>query len=512
MKRAKTIQICGTGSGVGKSVIVAGLCRIFLQEGYKVAPFKAQNMALNSAVTPDGLEIGRAQAMQADACGIRPSVDMNPVLLKPTSDVGSQVIVHGKPIGNMTANRYYKYKPKIFGKVKQSLNRLLEKNDIVIIEGAGSPAEINLKKHDIVNMKIAKLINSPVILVGDIDKGGVFAWLLGTVDLLSADERKLVKGFIINKFRGDKSLLDSGLQFLETKSHKKVLGVVPYYKDIKLPEEDSLYFETMSHSQQSTDHRPQTKDYGLRTTGHKINIAVIKLPHISNFTDFDALERESDVDLKYIYSVEELTDPDIIILPGTKNTIKDLIWLKKSGITSKILSTMNHKPSTILIGICGGYQMLGRGIRDDSGVEGGNNINGLGLLDMDTVFEKEKNTFIVEAKDLSDGSLIKGYEIHHGQSSVNCPSLFLITKRGSKNVRVKDGVMNSKGNVWGTYIHGIFDNFSFRQKVLNQFRKQKKLSTRNMIEFSQDKEYDKLAGLLRQNVDMKLLKKIMGLC
>jgi len=310
MKTAKPLQICGTGSGVGKSIIVAGLCRIFSQMGFKVAPFKAQNMALNSAVTPDGLEIGRAQGVQAAACRIEPSCDMNPILLKPTSNVGSQVIVHGKPVGNMTATEYYKYKPKIFGKVKDSLYKLMNENDIVVIEGAGSPAEVNLKKHDIVNMKIARLIKSPVLLVGDIDRGGVFAWLLGTLDLLPEAEKRLLKGFIINKFRGDRRLLKSGLSFLEKTSDKKVVGVVPYYTNIKLPEEDSLFFEQAKQKK--------------RVGNKKIKIVVVKLPHISNFTDFDVFEREEAVGLEYSIDLKVIEKADCVILPGTKNTYSDL--------------------------------------------------------------------------------------------------------------------------------------------------------------------------------------------
>lgn len=498
MKTAKSLQICGTGSGVGKSVIVAGLCRIFSQQGFKVAPFKAQNMALNSAVTPDGLEIGRAQSMQAAACRIEPTCDMNPVLLKPTSDIGSQVIIHGKPVGNMSATEYYKYKSKIFGKVKHSFYKLISENDIVIIEGAGSPAEVNLKKHDIVNMKIARLTGSPVLLVGDIDRGGVFAWLLGTLDLLPEVERKLFKGFIINKFRGDRHLLQSGLVFLEKTSGKKVVGVLPYYNDIKLPEEDSLFLDQVKRKK--------------RGGSKKIKIVVVKLPHISNFTDFDVFEREQDTDLEYSIDLKVIEAADCVILPGTKNTCADLRFLCEKGITHiiKKKAMQNHT----VVGICGGYQMLGRKIVDATGIENKNGIQGLGLLNINTSLKRRKTTFQIEAKDLRTGSLIRGYEIHHGQSKKagTCPSIFLIEKRGTKKVCLEDGAVNKRGNVWGTYIHGVFDNFCFRESFLNKLFVRKGLKCKCIKDdFSQEREFDKLADLLKNNLDMKFLERTLGI-
>ncbi|MEW6618052.1 MAG: cobyric acid synthase [bacterium] len=493
MKKAKTIQICGTGSAVGKSVLVAGLCRIFLQEGFKVAPFKAQNMALNSAVTQDGLEIGRAQAMQAQACGLKPTVDMNPVLLKPTSNVDSQVIIYGKPIGNMSAFQYYNYKSKIFPQVKESLNRLRQEFDIVVIEGAGSPAEINLKKYDIVNMRIARLIKSPVLLVGDIDRGGIFAWLLGTLQLLSESEKKLVKGFIINKFRGNKALLKNGLRFLEKESGKKVVGVVPYYDDIKLPQEDSLFFDQPKKSRVKED---------------AIKIVVVRLPHISNFTDFDVFEQE-EVDFEYSVDINDIKKADCIILPGSKNTCDDLEFLYEKGIVEVI--KQKAEQGCVIVGICGGYQMLGNNIRDTFGVEGKKSVQGLGLLDMETQFNKEKNTYLVQAKDLTRNLLINGYEIHHGLTKINGSYLFLIIKRGDKKVHIKDGAVNYAGNVWGTYIHGLFDNHLFRHNFLNELRKKRGLPIKQVMgEFSQDKEYDKLADLLRENLEMEFIKEIIG--
>ncbi|MCQ9207571.1 MAG: cobyric acid synthase [Omnitrophica bacterium] len=498
MKTAKSLQICGTGSGVGKSIIVAGLCRIFREQGFKVAPFKAQNMALNSAVTPDGLEIGRAQSMQAAACRIEPTCDMNPVLLKPTSNVGSQVIVHGKPVGNMTAVEYYKYKSKIFGKVKQSLYKLLSENDIVVIEGAGSPAEVNLKKHDIVNMKIARLIKSPVLLVGDIDRGGVFAWLLGTLGLLPEVEKRLLKGFIINKFRGDRSLLKGGLDFLEKNSRKKVVGVVPYYTDIKLPEEDSLFFEQAKQKK--------------RVRNKKIKIVVVKIPHISNFTDFDVFEREKCADLEYSIDLKVIEAADCVILPGTKNTCSDLRFLYGKGIAHIIQK--KARENHMVVGICGGYQMLGRKIIDAAGIENKGDIDGLGLLNINTFLERKKATFQVEAKDLATGSLIHGYEIHHGQTKKagTCPSLFLIEKRGTKDVNLRDGAINKRGNVWGTYIHGIFDNFYFRKSFLNKLCARKGVRYKcAKDDFSQENEFDKLANLLKNNLNMEFLERLLQL-
>jgi adenosylcobyric acid synthase len=496
--KAKTIQVCGTGSDVGKSVIVAGLCRIFLQNGYKVAPFKAQNMALNSAVTPDNLEIGRAQAMQAAACKIEPSVDMNPILLKPISDVGSQVIVRGKPLKNMSALEYKEYKLKALKIVKESLNRLVSQYDIVVIEGAGSPAEINLKSHDIVNMKIASLIKSPVILVGDIDRGGVFAWLVGTLQLLKESERCLVKGFIINKFRGDKRLLDNGLSFLEKKTGKKVLGVIPYFKNIKLPEEDSLFFEKKSSSPS-------------RRGG--VNIVVIKLPHISNFTDFACFEQEKEVSMEYTTESDKIKKADCIILPGTKNTFFDLKFLCDKGLADVIRKKAME--GTNIIGICGGYQMLGKRIVDTQGVESKKAVcNGLSLLNVETNFKREKNTFQVEGIDLRTGLTINGYEIHHGLTKrlADSKPIFLIKKRGKKKVHIEDGTQNHNGKIWGTYIHGILDNSDFRRWVINKIREEKGLKPLDDKEkmFSQDREYDKLAELLRSNLNTKLLYRILN--
>ena len=497
--KAKTIQICGTGSGVGKSVIAAGLCRMFLQDGFRVAPFKAQNMSLNSAVTQDGLEIGRAQAMQANACKIEPTADMNPVLLKPTSDVGAQVIVRGKPLRNMSVLEYKNYKLQALEIVKGSINKLMSQYDIVVIEGAGSPAEINLKSHDIVNMKIASMTKSPVILAGDIDRGGVFAWLVGTLELLKKSEKRLIKGFIINKFRGDKRLLDNGLSFLEKKTHKKVLGVIPYFKNIKLPEEDSLFFE-------------KKRDTVINKVHSEVSIVIIKLPHISNFTDFDVFEREKGVSLRYTTESDVIRKADCIIIPGTKNTFSDLDFLCDSGLADTIRK--RAKDGAHIIGICGGYQMLGKKIFDTQKVESKKKVaGGLSLLNVETKFSKEKKTFRVEGVNLKTLSAVRGYEIHHGLTKRYgaLKPVFLIEKRSNKKVCIEDGAQNRSGRIWGTYIHGIFDNTDFRIWVINKIRKEKGLEPREGNEemFSQDREYDKLAELLRSNLDIKLLYSIL---
>ena len=499
--QAKTIMIQGTGSYVGKSVITAALCRIFAADGYKVAPFKSQNMALNSFVTKNGEEMGRAQVVQAEACGIEPSVDMNPVLLKPSSDVGCQVIVMGKPVGNMDSVTYHKHKPKLMNIVTASFNRLAEKNDIVVIEGAGSPAEINLRKNDIVNMSIAEKIDAPVILVGDINLGGVFAWLVGTLELLSDNEKKRVKGFLINKFRGDESLLESAMTFLEKRTQKPVLGVIPYFTDIKIQEEDSVCIDPYKSSSPAED-----KD--------SIKIKVIYLPHISNFTDFDMLEKEHGVKLEYVRQADELRHADVIIIPGSKNTIDDLAVLRKSGFVSKIKECSRNGVS--IIGICGGYQMLGKEIIDPDHIETRKtSIKGIGLLNITTTIKKRKQTCQMRAHDkLFSSGIIHGYEIHMGQTRFGntAKPIFEIFKRSGRRVNIKDGTKSRDRRVWGTYIHGIFDNDNFRGAFLGNIRKSKQLPERGLNNlFDKEQEYDKLALLVRKSVDMKKIYSIMGL-
>jgi adenosylcobyric acid synthase len=492
-------MIQGTGSSVGKSIIVTALCRIFLQDGFKACPFKAQNMSLNSFVTKEGGEMGRAQVVQAQAAQLQPHVDMNPVLIKPTSDTKAQIILQGKPVGNMQVKKYNNYKKRVIKNVLDSFYRLKKQYEIVVIEGAGSPAEINLKKHDIVNMKIAQIANSPVILVGDIDKGGVFASLVGTLELLSEREQKRIKGFIINKFRGDKNLLKGGLNFLEKKTGRPVLGVIPYFKDILIPEEDSVVLENKKRD--SCIRNPRTET---------INVAVIKLPYTSNFTDFDALENEPDVRLTYVDDKEQLDRVDIIIIPGTKNTIKDLVWLRKTHLAQKIIQELkSDKTLPILIGICGGYQMLGKVIYDSGNIESiQKEIEGLGLLPIATTFKSEKILSQTEAIEIKTGIELKGYEIHHGRTTnlATCSPMLRI-----KGGRRLEGSQIEDGRIWGTYLHGIFDNTRFRRNFLNKVRN--KIGLRSLPakedRFNLENEFDKLAALIRKNIDMKLLYKIL---
>jgi adenosylcobyric acid synthase len=497
---ARAIQICGTGSGVGKSVITAALCRIFLQDGYRVSPFKAQNMALNSFVTRGKGEIGRAQAVQAQAACIEPTVDMNPVLIKPTSDTGAQVIVLGRPVGNMNALRYTKYKRGLLGVVRESFKKLAAEYELVVIEGAGSPAEVNLKSHDIVNLKMASYARAPVILVADIDKGGVFAWIVGTLELLTRPERKMIKGIIINKFRGDISLLNPGIDFLERRTGVKVLGVIPYFRDIRIPEEDAVPLDNF-------------KDRSIRGR-RRLNIDVVYLPHISNFTDFDGLDREPDVRLRYVKRPEELKNPDAIIIPGTKNTISDLRYLAESGFVKKILSIMELNSAAHLVGICGGYQMLGRKIWDKNGLESkSRQVAGLNILPVETSLKTDKILCRVKAKELLSDRMLSGYEIHHGRTRItgDCRPAFEIIERDGRKTKYSEGAISSNGRVLGTYIHGIFDAASFRRGFLNKLRVKKAwpvLSPRK--ELSVDGEFNKLAKLVRENIDMGLLRKILS--
>ena len=384
---AKAIMIQGTMSSAGKSLIAAGLCRIFQQDGYRCAPFKSQNMALNSFITEDGLEMGRAQVMQAEAAGIEPSVWMNPILLKPTNDMGSQVIVNGEVIGTMKARDYFAYKKQLIPDILRAYQKLEAEYDIIVIEGAGSPAEINLKQDDIVNMGMAKLAKAPVLLVGDIDRGGVFAQLLGTLLLLEEEEKQMVKGLIINKFRGDKTILDPGVVMLEEKGGIPVVGVAPYLQ-VQLDDEDSL-----------------TERFWMKEAAGKIDIAVIRLPRISNFTDFNALEVAKEASVRYVEHVRELQKPDLIILPGSKNTMEDLRWLRESGMEAAILKA--HAKGTVIFGICGGYQMLGETIKDPEQMEAGGTIQGMGLLPVDTVFSTEKTRTRVKEPLVCRGNIKK---------------------------------------------------------------------------------------------------------
>jgi len=499
MKKAKSIQVCGTGSGVGKSVVACALCRIFLEDGLSVAPFKSQNMALNSFVTEDGGEIARAQAIQAYACQLKPTTDMNPILIKPSSDTFAQIIMQGKPVGNMSVYQYKEYKKLVYVKVKESLRRLQNKYEVVVIEGAGSPAEINLKKHDLANLRIAALAKAPVILVGDIDKGGVFASLVGTLQLLDEKERSMIKGFIINKFRGDQRLLRPGIRFLEKYTGIKVLGILPYFLDIRVPEEDSL--------------PPQANKKPI--SNKTIKISVIYLPHISNFTDFDALQNEGDVRLNFVRNCEDLENPDIIIIPGSKNTIGDLSYLKKCGLADKIVSFLRQPHGPVLVGLCGGYQMLGRVIRDHKNIESKQReIAGLGILPIVTEMRPKKILTQVEARHLPSGKEITGFEIHHGRTRY-CGKVKPLFRVSHIKVRAKqeyDGIASADGRCWGTYIHGVFDCDGFRRHFLNGIRSKKGWPALTKTEkYNAGGDITKLAKLVRANLDMDTLYKIMGI-
>ena len=501
----KKIMIQGTASNVGKSILVAGLCRIFKQDGYKVAPFKSQNMALNSFITKEGLEMGRAQVFQAEACGIEPTVDMNPILLKPSGNYKSQVIVRGKVVKNLESNEYHKYKPELAKYLKNIFEEFNNKYDVVVMEGAGSPAEINLKENDIANMGMAEIANAPVIIVGDIDRGGVFASIVGTMFLLTEQERSRVKGVIINKFSGKKELLDSGIKMLEEIIKVPVLGVIPY-SDLKIEDEDSV-----------------TNRFKNKGTKNDINIEIIRTPHMSNFTDFNIFETQSDVSIRYVNYGEALSNPDIVILPGSKSTIEDLKYIRESGLENQIKEL--NKRGKLVFGICGGYQMLGKKIKDPYHIEGDiDEYDGIGLLDIETIFEKEKTTTQVEAticnnlngymRNLSS-KIIRGYEIHMGITYIsnNMNNMNQIYKRLDEDVNYLEGSINKDGNVVGTYIHGIFDEIDFTRSLLNNIREDKgleKIDT-NITSFHDFKqnEYDKLANLLRENLDLDKIYEIL---
>jgi adenosylcobyric acid synthase len=502
---AKALMVQGTGSHVGKSVLVTALCRIFHRQGYRVAPFKAQNMALNSFVTRDGGEMGRAQVVQAEAAGREPTVDMNPVLIKPQTDIGAQVIIHGKVVGNFSAVEYHNYKQEALNAVRESYNRLKKSNELIVIEGAGSPAEINLKKNDIVNMRVARMAHAPVILVADIDRGGVFASLVGTMHLLTPRERAMVKGFVINKFRGDRTLLTSGLRDITRRTGVKVLGVVPYFKDIYIPDEDSIALEK----------KP------VNGPGDGLAIAVIKLPHISNFTDFDPLEREPGVTVHYIEPTDPLGDHDVLIIPGSKNTIEDLNFLKRSGYVEAIKKL--QKKGTTVVGICGGFQMLGRTIKDPGAVETTfGSIEGLGLLNMETVFSKKKATFQVEAEEMTlngegqSPETLRGYEIHMGRTKLmSGKPLFNIIKKSGRRCSHLDGAVSEDGKVWGTYMHGIFDNDGFRRRFIGKITKGAMPSPGGKGPFAygtyKESQFDALADLVTESLDMNYIRKLTGL-
>ncbi|WP_049678545.1 cobyric acid synthase [Yersinia mollaretii] len=498
-------MVQGTASDVGKSVLVAGLCRIFRQDGYRSAPFKSQNMALNSGITLQGEEMGRAQIFQAEAAGIAPDVRMNPVLLKPTSDRKAQVVLMGKVACNMDAVEYHQYKPQLQQQISEVYHSLAGEYDVMVLEGAGSPAEINLRDRDIVNMGMAAIADAPVVLVADIDRGGVFASIYGTLALLHPHEKSRVKGVIINKFRGDIALLKPGLEQIEALTDVPVLGVMPWL-DIDLEDEDGVALQNGKYDD---------------ATAKALDIAVIRLPHIANFTDFNALAAQPDVRLRYVSQLSALGQPDLIILPGSKNTLGDLQWLHHSGLAAALLA--QHQQQVPVIGICGGYQMLGKRIID--GVESGlEQMEGLGLLDVETQFAQEKVTTRVSGACLAalPGMLancaehpLEGYEIHMGVSQLGADAtpFARLTLRNGQAEQGEDGAVNRDGNVLGSYIHGLFDSHHFTRSLLDNLRQRKGLAafdgvTINYAEHKQQ-QFDLLAEQMRQHIDIERIYQLM---
>ena len=486
---AKCIMVQGTMSGAGKSLLVTALCRIFLQDGYRVAPFKSQNMALNSFVTPDGLELGRAQAVQAEAAGLECDVRMNPILLKPSSDTGSQLIVNGRVCGQYEAKTYFKMKRTLIPDIRKAYDSLAAENDILVIEGAGSPAEINLREDDIVNMGLAELVNAPVLLVGDIDRGGVFAQLYGTAALLRPEERRRLEGTIINKFRGDRELLCPGLRQLEELTKIPVLGVVPWMK-VDIDDEDSL----APRLEAGKAVRP-------------LDVAVIRLPHLSNFTDFSPLEDHPSVGVRYVRDPAKIGIPDLLILPGTKNTMDDLLWLRESGLADAILRLA--AAGIPILGVCGGYQMLGMQLEDPVGVEKKGSLPGLGLLPVSTVYTGEKIRRRRKAVCTAfpfENALITGYEIHMGCTETGDVEPFCRFDNGDS-----DGAVLK--NVWGTYLHGLFDSGELTERLAEFLAVRKGITIpRVQIETRaayRDRQYDLLADTVRQNLDLNRIYRIM---
>ena len=493
----KSIMLQGTGSSVGKSMLCAALCRVFSEDGLRVAPFKSQNMALNSFATAEGLEMGRAQVVQAQAAGVEPSVDMNPILLKPTSDRKSQVIVHGKPIGNMSAVEYHRYKPSLRALVKETYDRLESKHDAVVIEGAGSPAEINLREGDLVNMWMAKAADAPVLLVGDIDRGGVFASLYGTIMLLEPEERARIRGMIINKFRGDVRILEPGLRMIEEKLGIPVVGVVPW-TDVDIEDEDSV-----------------SERLGAVSGSGDISVAVVRLRHISNFTDFQALSLHPEVTLRYAARPRDLAGADVIILPGTKNTIDDLIDLRNRDMAAPIVR--HARSGKLLLGVCGGYQMLGQALRDPCGVESAApEVAGLGLLDMEVSFESEKRTVQAEGALGGgpawlaglEGTRIRGYEIHSGVNRFGAGARFWMHPGSA---------CNADGNVLGTYLHGLFDDGALADALVRRARALKGLPEEALsaeqaavsMAAYREEQFARLAKVVRESLDMERIYAIL---
>lgn len=493
--KTPAIMFQGTGSNAGKSILSAALCRILKQDGHDVAPFKAQNMSLNSFVTRSGGEMGRAQVLQAQACRLEPDLRMNPVLLKPNSETGSQVILCGKVVGNTDFKSYAELREKVWSTVQRCYDELAAEHQIMVLEGAGSPAEVNLKANDIVNMRMAQHAGAPVLLVGDIDRGGVFASFVGTMEVLSEAERRQIAGFVINRFRGDASLLGDALEYTRFHTNKPVLGTVPYLPNLGLPEEDSVSFKQ-----------------GLLPTGEKdqqlLDVALLDLPHISNFTDLDPLGLEPDVGLRIVRNVADLGRPDALILPGSKNTLADLAWLQQTGLAAAILELAQVGQCEI-VGICGGFQLLGNGISDPYAIESGaGEQQGLGLLAISTVMAEEKTTRQTSCRHIPSGCLLSGYEIHHGITSGDNLQPLITSQDGSLL-----GAGSLDGLIWGSYLHGLFDADPFRRWWLDRLRQRKGWQTSGIIRACYDLEpaLDRLADCIRDSLDMQKIYRLLRL-
>ncbi len=489
-KPTPSLMLLGCSSNAGKSIIAAALCRILLQDGIKVAPFKSQNMALNSFVTRDGLEMGRAQAVQAQASRLEADVRMNPILLKPNSDTGSQVIVMGKPVGNMRVKEYINYKDQAFTAAKEAYDSLASDYEAIILEGAGSPGEINLKQHDIVNTRMAAYASAPAILVGDIDRGGIYASFIGMYETFEEWERELVKGFLVNRFRGDASLLTPAHEYVKDFTGREVIGVVPYLKNLGLPEEDSVSF-----NDNFIPRSPKDKE--------TLDVALIALPHVSNFTDFDALSNEPEINLRLVKTSSDLGQPDCILLPGSKNVIGDLKFLEESGLSNLIIASTDN---SVIAGICGGFQILGQTVSDPHNIEGGGSIAGLGLLAVSTILARDKTLIRTEARHLPSGETVHGYEIHHGKTEVNAEDIIFSNS--------SPGILGAGTNrIWGSYLHGIFDNDSFRRYFINTIHQVRGSQPTTEIRYHYDLEpaFDRLADTVRSAIDMEQIYRIMEL-
>ena len=497
---ARTIMVQGTASSVGKSLIVAALCRIFRDLGYRVAPFKSQNMALNSAATGEGLEIGRAQAVQARAARVPPSVDMNPILLKPETDMRAQVVLRGRPIGSMRFGEYQQRRPELVRAIEDSLGRLRSAYDIVVIEGAGSPAEINLKDRDLVNGFVANLADAPVLLVGDIDRGGVFASLFGTIALLDEAERARIKGLLINKFRGEYEILAPALPMIEARLGVPVLGVVPFIRELRLPEEDGMALQDRRTAPRPSD---------------EIEVAVVALPHISNFDDFLPLQRHPSTTVRWVESPRDVLRADLAVLPGTKSTVHDLQWLREKRLDRAIVARAEMQMP--VLGICGGCQMLGARIDDPAGVESGvRSVTGLGLLSTRTVYGRDKVTRQVVAKAARDsflcprGSEVEGYFIHMGRAESPADrAAFELTTNGTSTAR--DGAISDDGLVLGTMIHGLFESPRVVESMIQSLaeRTSAVVEVPGALPSDGDDEYDRLARYVRKAIDLRELTRLL---